>query len=560
MLTEHVFGSNTPINQPSSKQLNGGNDSDDDPEAASPMPLLSGEGDPLIGSASRGVPRGRADSHAEIPNENPDFNQHISWSFTSPRRHERSPLQSWIRRNRHARSLSRTTSISNPNHHCVSDDLGPAASLPTSVALRTVLLHSWVNVLLVFVPAGIAASLLNFRPSVIFTLNIIAIIPLSGLLTLATENLAYELGDTIGALLNATASLVEDQIRIVQASLIGSILVNLLLILGTAILIGGIKYREQVYNNSATEISTSLLCLAAFSLLIPTVFHEVFKNAASADRAVLTLSRATSVILLGVYPLYLVFQLKSHAYLYNSVSSPSTDGESVRRAPQSIPSLVPTSRISPLHLLRRARSMSLDPEIASQPMEMSNSPAQSVLGTESQAADALSGTVPAPLETQWQTHPSNATLPSAGIMSTRASIVLMIISTGLIAINAELLVNSINDMAKNGPINEAFIGLIILPVASNAAEHITAMSVAAKNNMDLAIGVSVGSSIQIGLYITPFVVIVGWILGKDMSLRFSQFETVTLLATVFLVNFLVLNGRSNYLKGAMLCACYFIIS
>ncbi|KAK2807064.1 hypothetical protein FQN51_004678 [Onygenales sp. PD_10] len=477
MLTEHVFGSNTPINQPSSKQLNGGNDSDDDPEAASPMPLLSGEGDPLIGSASRGVPRGRADSHAEIPNENP--------------------------------ALYKAGSD-------VTDMREAYRELPRSQILITIVL--------------------------IFTLNIIAIIPLSGLLTLATENLAYELGDTIGALLNVSfgniseiiilIALVEDQIRIVQASLIGSILVNLLLILGTAILIGGIKYREQVYNNSATEISTSLLCLAAFSLLIPTVFHEVFKNAASADRAVLTLSRATSVILLGVYPLYLVFQLKSHAYLYNSVSSPSTDGESVRRAPQSIPSLVPTSRISPLHLLRRARSMSLDPEIASQPMEMSNSPAQSVLGTESQAADALSGTVPAPLETQWQTHPSNATLPNAGIMSTRASIVLMIISTGLIAINAELLVNSINDMAKNGPINEAFIGLIILPVASNAAEHITAMSVAAKNNMDLAIGVSVGSSIQIGLYITPFVVIVGWILGKDMSLRFSQFETVTLLATV----------------------------
>ncbi|KAK2811508.1 hypothetical protein FQN50_002131 [Emmonsiellopsis sp. PD_5] len=543
MLTEHVLGSNLPINQPSSKQLDGGNDSDDDPEATSPMPLLSGEEDPLIGSASCDVPRGRAGSHAERPNENPVCS---SWAI-----------------------LTNIFPGHLPPQGVMNEPLYKIGSGVTDMreAYRE-LPRSQIPITIVY--PGIAASLLNFRPSVIFTLNIIAIIPLSGLLTLATENLAYELGDTIGALLNVSfgniseiiilIALVEDQIRIVQASLIGSILVNLLLILGTAILIGGIKYREQTYNNAATEISTSLLCLSAFSLLIPTVFHEVFKNAASADRAVLTLSRASSVILLGVYPLYLVFQLKSHAYLYNSVPSPSTDGGSVRRAPPSIPSMVPTSRISSLHLLRRARSMSLDPEMASQPMEMIDSPAQSVLGTEAQAADALSGTVPAPLETQWQTHPSDATLPSACVMSTRASIALMILSTGLIAINAELLVNSIHDMAKNGPINEAFIGLIILPVASNAAEHITAMSVAAKNNMDLAIGVSVGSSIQIGLYITPFVVIMGWILGKDMSLRFSQFETVTLLATVFLVNFLVLNGRSNYLKGAMLCACYFIIS
>ena len=115
-------------------------------------------------------------------------------------------------------------------------------------------------------------------------------------------------------------------------------------------------------------------------------------------------------------------------------------------------------------------------------------------------------------------------------------------------------------MAKDGPLSEAFIGLIIIPVAGNAAEHITAMAVAAKNNMDLAIGVSIGSSIQIGLYITPLIVVIGWIVGKDMSLYFNLFETVSLLAAILVVNFVVLNGRSNYLKGILLCACYIIIA
>jgi Ca2+:H+ antiporter len=97
-------------------------------------------------------------------------------------------------------------------------------------------------------------------------------------------------------------------------------------------------------------------------------------------------------------------------------------------------------------------------------------------------------------------------------------------------------------MVAHSPLSEPFIGLIILPIAGNVAEHITAMTVAAKNKMDLAIGVSVGSSIQIALFVTPLVVIVGWILDRDMTLYFSLFETVKLVATAFLVNFLILNG------------------
>lgn len=144
-------------------------------------------------------------------------------------------------------------------------------------------------------------------------------------------------------------------------------------------------------------------------------------------------------------------------------------------------------------------------------------------------------------------------------MSRATAILLLLVSTGLVAVCAEFLVDSINYLVENTSVSEAFVGLIILPIVGNAAEHVTAVAVASKNKMDLAIGVAVGSSIQIALFVTPVIVLLGWILGKDMSLFFSLFETVSLFVSAFIVNFLVLDGRSNYLEGALLIAAYVII-
>jgi len=145
-------------------------------------------------------------------------------------------------------------------------------------------------------------------------------------------------------------------------------------------------------------------------------------------------------------------------------------------------------------------------------------------------------------------------------MSRTAAAVLLLVSTGLVAVCAEFLVDAIPGMIDSTPVSQAFIGLIILPIVSNAAEHVTAVTVAAKNKMDLAIGVAVGSSIQIAIFVTPLVVILGWIIGRDMSLYFNLFETISLFVSVFVVNFLVLDGRSNYLEGALLMAAYCIIA
>jgi Ca2+:H+ antiporter len=145
-------------------------------------------------------------------------------------------------------------------------------------------------------------------------------------------------------------------------------------------------------------------------------------------------------------------------------------------------------------------------------------------------------------------------------MSRTAAVVMLLASTGLVAICAEFLVDAIPNMTDNSSVSQAFIGLIILPIVGNAAEHVTAVTVATKNKMDLAIGVAVGSSIQIALFVTPLVVLLGWIMGRSMSLYFTLFETISLFVTAFVVNFLVLDGKSNYLEGTLLIAAYIIIA
>ena len=160
------------------------------------------------------------------------------------------------------------------------------------------------------------------------------------------------------------------------------------------------------------------------------------------------------------------------------------------------------------------------------------------------------------------THPvgSKEAVPPKKHMSRTSAIILLLVSTGLVAVCAEFLVASINYLVENTSVSEAFVGLIILPIVGNAAEHVTAVTVASKNKMDLAIGVAVGSSIQIALFVTPVIVLLGWTLSKDMSLYFSLFETISLFVSAFIVNFLVLDGRSNYLEGALLIAAYVIIA
>jgi Ca2+:H+ antiporter len=525
---------------------------------------------------------------------------------------------------------------------------------------KKVLFHSWVNILLVFVPVGIAVHIAGINPNIVFALNAIAIIPLAGLLTFATESVAHRLGPTLGALLNVSfgnaveliifiIALVKNEIRIVQASLIGSILANLLLILGMAFLIGGLEYQEQVYDSTVTQMSACLLALAVLSLLLPTAFHASFSNNTLADRAVVKLSRGSSVILLIIYVLYLLFQLKSHSYLYQGTPQHVIDEESAPGFLARFDSTSSSSSRSTLSTnassgsnrrvnkrlraklgMKRRKQVEIETntnvEDYPQPAEASveNEKGKEVESVDPQKtrleeqmpttatgqskakglprglsfrappvfrassdptppkstgpksmphhlrrfqsqpgnqanAGRVGNTPPNPKGASNGQQPRPAEEADEPPMSQTASIILLLASTGLVAICAEFLVGSIQHLVQNSPLSEAFIGLIILPIIGNAAEHVTAVTVAAKNKVDLALGVSLGSSIQIALFVTPVVVILGWILDKNMSLYFNLFETASLFVSTFIVNFLVLDGRSNYLEGALLCACYVII-
>ncbi|KIW73786.1 calcium/proton exchanger, variant 2 [Phialophora macrospora] len=350
-----------------------------------------------------------------------------------------------------------------------------------------ILRTNYVNVLLVFVPIGILAGILEWKPALQFIFNFIAIIPLAALLAFATEELAVPLGQTIGGLLNATfgnavelivsiIALQKNEIRIVQASMLGSILSNILLVLGCCFFVGGLRYQEQSFNSTVASTMSSLMTVATSSLIIPATLYAVMSDNKSQEDNIMILSRGTSIILLLIYVAYLYFQLKSHAELFD------------------------------------------EPEA----QEEEDSEAQ-ILGP-------------------W----------AAGIV--------LVIITLLVAACAEYLVGSIDDIVEQAHISKTFIGLILIPIVGNAAEHVTAVIVAWKNKMDLAIGVAIGSSLQIAIFVTPFLVILGWVMDRPMTLHFETFETVSFFLASLVVVLLIQDGKSNYLEGLLCLGMYAIIA
>lgn len=351
-----------------------------------------------------------------------------------------------------------------------------------------ILKSNYVNVLLVFVPLGIIAGLANWSPVLQFTLNFIAIIPLASLLAFATEELAVPLGQTLGGLLNATfgnavelivsiIALRNNEIRIVQASMLGSILSNILLVLGCCFIAGGIKHKEQTFNSTVASTMSSLMIVSTASLIIPATLYAVMSNQDSQEDNIMVLSRGTSIILLILYVSYLFFQLKTHADLFDDAEAQEGEGED---------------------------------------------------------GDTL--------------------------LNAWAAGAVLVFVTLLVAICAEFLVDSIDSIVEKAHISKTFIGLILIPIVGNAAEHVTAVIVAYKNKMDLAIGVAIGSSLQIAIFVTPFLVVLGWIMDRPMSLHFETFETVSFFLASLVVVLLIQDGKSNYLEGLLCLGMYLIIA
>ncbi|EIW87437.1 calcium proton exchanger [Coniophora puteana RWD-64-598 SS2] len=362
---------------------------------------------------------------------------------------------------------------------------------------RYFLLGSWFNVLLVFVPLCFVSHNLGWNVGLRFSFSFLAIVPLAKLLGEATDQLSVKVGGTLSGLLNASfgnaveiivgiTALLDGQLRIVQTSMLGSILSDILLVLGLSFLAGGLKYHECNFQAEGAQASTSLMTLACITLVVPAAYASFSANSQNAasqcnvsasiggcpSPGLLTISRGTAVLLLAVYAAHLFFQLKTHKEFF------------------------------------------LDEDEEEEPAKM----------------NALSAIV--------------------GLM----------LVTAVTAFCAEYLVASIEEFAERYHIPETFIGLILLPLASNAPEHVTSIWMAMKNKFELTIAICIGSSIQIATFVIPLLVIVGWASGHELTLFFANFETVIIFVSVFLVTLLIMDGKSNYMEGLMLVTLYAVIA
>ncbi|KAA1469351.1 Calcium/proton exchanger [Dentipellis sp. KUC8613] len=411
-----------------------------------------------------------------------------------------------------------------------------ASHQPTwAASLRWLLLGSYFNVLLIFVPLSVLAHTLNWDAGLRFLFSFIAIVPLAKLLGDTTEQMSLKLGQTLAGLLNATfgnaveiivglSALLQGQIRIVQTSMLGSILSNILLVLGCSFLAGGIKFNESEFQVTAAQTNASLMTLACITLVIPAAYHSakttlvplpsdptvitpgpiiidqqdpLLRDLDQASRSgLLIISRGTALLLLAVYVAYLFFQLKTH------------------------------------HELFRAKK----PRKA---------------GSENTLVDAEAAGAGDEEEEEEEEEP-DMNMIAAGV-----SLLTITVITSFVA---DFLVASIEETAERYHIPKPFIGLILLPIVANAAEHVTSVWMAMKDKMELTIGICVGSSIQIATFVVPLLVIVGWISGHELTLFFDNFETVSFFVSVLLVNLLIQDGKSNYMEGLMLITLYLVIA
>jgi Ca2+:H+ antiporter len=326
----------------------------------------------------------------------------------------------------------------------------------------------------VLLTAGVlAAELLHAPILLIFAVSALALVGLAWVLGQATESLGHHAGPRVGGILNATFGNAAELIitifalaagltTVVKASIIGSIIGNVLLVLGASLLLGGLKNGAQTFSATIAGINASMLAIVAAALSLPTIFA-----ATNPGQGPATLSVEVAVVMFVLYILYLLFYLRS-----------------------------PESGV--------------------------------------------------------------ATGEGHAPFGRAASLVVLLASTAAVAFTSEAFVGVIEPLTEEYGISELFVGVIIVPIVGNIAEHVVGVQIAYKNNMDFSMAISLGSSIQVALLVTPILVFLGPLLGHPLRLVFTPLELGALGAAVVVTGFVALDGRSNWLEGAMLCGVYVI--
>ena len=369
--------------------------------------------------------------------------------------------------------------------------------MPTSSKRRSLLKPS-LNWLLVFVPI---AFVLRFvpgleNPTALFICSCLAIIPLAGWMGRATEHLAEHLGQGVGGLLNATFGNAAELIialfalskgltGVVKASITGSIIGNILLVLGLSFLVGGVKYQKQEFNRTAASISATALTLAAIALIIPTIFHVVAAQVPvglggwTPEREQ-NLSLAIAIVLFLTYALTLVFTLVTHKNLFTGHS----------------------------HDIAKS-------------------------ATENDADESWSIT---------------------------KSVSVLVGATVFVALVSEFLVGAVEGARETLGLTEVFVGVIIVAIIGNAAEHSSAILLALRNKMDVTIGIAVGSSLQVALLIAPILIFASYLFGRPMDLEFTLPEVIAVAAAILIVEQISGDGESNWVEGVQLLSVYAVLA
>lgn len=340
----------------------------------------------------------------------------------------------------------------------------------------------YLSLLFVFVPVAIIGELLHGSPVLIFVAAALAVIPGAGLMGRATEELAAHTGPRIGGLLNATLGNAAELIitlfairagllDLVKASITGSIIGNVLLVMGFSLLLGGIKNGTQHFDRTQAGVNATQLLLAVMALMIPSIF---FFAHTETNGPVESLSLGTAVMMLVIYALGLLFAFR--------VATP-------------------------------------EPE----------------LGREVEAEH----------HSTW---------------STRTAVLVLLGATVLIAVLSEVLVGAVEHTVETLGVSEFFIGIIVVPLVGNVAEHAVAVQTAWKNKMELSMAVSIGSSLQIALFVAPLLVFISLLMGHPLTLVFNQFEIMALFAGVLIAAFVAGDGETNWLEGAQLLTLYAILA
>jgi Ca2+:H+ antiporter len=352
----------------------------------------------------------------------------------------------------------------------------------------------WPYILVPFIPIAIALDVANASSVAIFFTAALGIIPTAALMGIATEELAARSGPGIGGLLNVTFGNAPELIialfalgsglhEVVKASIIGSIIGNILLVLGGAMFVGGIGRTKQRFSATAANVQSLMLFLAAAALIMPAIFELVEGRglpAVGAERVdygstVEHLSLAVAIVLIGTYVAGLLFSLKTHRDIFNPPDEDDSD-------------------------------------------------------------DAHFG---------W---------------SSRRSITMLAIAGLAVGVMSEVLVGSIADASESVGLSEFFIGVIIVAIVGNAAEHWVAVLVAHKNKMNLAVNIAIGSSAQVALFVAPVLVIASFFLGPaPLPLVFNGFELGAVLIAVLIANVVTHEGESTWFEGVQLLAVYLIL-